>query len=455
MLPAFDHRETAHCRLDFFMTSDDQLLAEFRSQIRRRLQERDNEWEASRRLIEAPHLANTLKRLFECVRGSDLSEGVQEALLAALNHGRAQRIQDLSGPQLKTVTGLPPSKALRALCVRFDLLEQSTSRWETPSLDSHTVSDFIRSHSTPFDLLLTSDVASVLELGAGDLSFAVELADLYGPRIQRQNRKLILHCIDRLRPQSKLGGPLHPPQELVQALRSRSDLSFRFLPDQDMCEFDQLARTGRLAIRYAMSTCWAPATPTFAYEPTRLSAAIIQEQLRETKGSFRQTRYGGEAALEVEHRDRTLLFPPWKFEIRGPLALLDLLSRSSHVGVLGAVDNQVFWEMLAQLLEGERYRPKNQPFTSDNLAGIFGNLYERLSALTIGDTLDLSSCATLRTTLPRVLPGERVQDGYTFRAVLIRRGAVFPNIPASSTARRFGDMVEEMPPWMVTLVPDR
>ena len=123
--------------------------------------------------------------------------------------------------------------------------------------------------------------------------------------------------------------------------------------------------------------------------------------------------------------------------------------------MLGAVDNQVFWEMLAQLLEGEGYRPKNQPFTSDNLAGIFGHIYQRLSALTIGDTLDLSSCATLRTTLPRVLPGERVQDGYTFRAVLIRRGAVFPNMPASSTARRFGDMVEEMPPWMVTLVPDR
>jgi hypothetical protein len=31
---------------------------------------------------------------------------------------------------------------------------------------------------------------------------------------------------------------------------------------------------------------------------------------------------------------------------------------------------------------------------------------------------------------------------------------VFPNMPASSTARRFGDMVEEAPPWMVTLVPD-
>ena len=273
--------------------------------------------------------------------------------------------------------------------------------------------------------------------------------------MHRQNRTLILHGIDRLRPESRLGGPLHPPQELIQRLRSRSDLSFRFLPDQDMCEFDQLARTGRLATRYAISTCWAPATPTFAYEPTRLSREVIQEQLRQTKGPFRQTRFGGEAALEVQHRDRRLLFPSWKFEIRGPLALLDLLARSSHLGVLGAVDSQVFWELLAQLLEEKRYRPTDQPFTSDNLPTIFGEIYERLSALEIGETLDLSTCGTLRADLPRALPGARLQDGYRFRSVVIRRGAVFPDMPASSTARRFTEMVEETLPWMVTVVPDR
>ena len=152
---------------------------------------------------------------------------------------------------------------------------------------------------------------------------------------------------------------------------------------------------------------------------------------------------------------KTLLFPPWKFEIRGPLALLDLLARSSHVGVLGAVDSQVFWEVLAQLLEGERYRPKDEPFTSDNLPTIFGDVYKRLSALPIGEVLDLSTCAPMRTNLPRALPATRLRDGYRFRSVMIRRGAVFPNMPASSTARRFGDMVEETPPWMVIAVPER
>ena len=440
---------------DAFMTSHDQFLADFRSQITRRLKERDKEWEVSRRLIEASRLAETVHRLIERVRASDLPSVVKDSVMAALNHGHTQRIQEFSGPSLKGLTGLPPSKAVRALCVYFDVVQETFRRWPNPALDRETVTDIVLNHPTPFDLLLSSDVPSVLELGAGDLSFASELAELYGPPLQLRNRTLILHCIDRLHPQSQLGGPLHPSQELVQRLRSRSDLSFQFLSDQDMCEFDQLARSGKLATRYAMATCWAPATPTFAYEPTRLSPRVIQEQLRQTKGPFREIRYGGEAALEVQHRDRRLLFPPWKFEIQGPLALLDLLARSSHLGVLGAVDSQVFWELLAQLLEEDRYRPKDQPFTPDNLLSIFGDVYTRLSALTIGETLDLSTCATIRARLPRVLPGAHVHDGSRVSSVVIRRGAVFPNMPASSTARRFGDMVEETPPWMVMVVPDQ
>jgi hypothetical protein len=222
-----------------------------------------------------------------------------------------------------------------------------------------------------------------------------------------------------------------------------------------MCEFERLARTGKLAACYTIATCWAPATPTFAHEPTRLSPAIIQQQLTQSRGSFRQTRYGGESALEVQHRDRTLLFPPWKFEIRGPLALLSLIAQSSYLGVLGAVDNQVFWELLAQLLEERRFRPKDEPFTSDNLPVIFGDLYGRLSALAVGESFDLSTGATLRTRLSHIVSDGTEQKTYRFRSVIIRRGAVFPGVPSSSTARRFKDMVEEAPPWMVVLVPER
>jgi hypothetical protein len=405
--------------------------------------------------VDASHLADTLHRLVERMAVADLPPAVHGSLLTALKHGKAERIQDLSGPGLKAVTGLPPTKALRALCVYFDVVESSASPWATPSLNSDSVSAFLRTHSPPLDLLLATDVPSVLDLGSGDLSFAKELADRYGPQIHRENRRLILHCVDRLHPQSKLGGPLHPQPELVHMLRARPDLSFRFLPDQDMCEFDRLTRAGKLAARYAVSSCWAPATPTFAYEPTRLSAEVIQQHLQETKGAFRRTNYEGETALEVRHRDRTLLFPPWKFEIRGPLALLDLLARSSHLGLLGAVDSQVFWEVLAQLLDDDRFRPQDQPFTPDNLPAIFGEVYERLSALAVGDSLDLSACALIRKSLPCVLTGTQGQEAHRFRSVWIRRGAVFQDMPASSTARRFGDMVEETPPWMVILVPDR
>jgi hypothetical protein len=160
-------------------------------------------------------------------------------------------------------------------------------------------------------------------------------------------------------------------------------------------------------------------------------------------------------ALEVQHGGRALLFPPWKFEIRGPLALLDLLARRGFLCVLGAVDTQVFWEILAQLFDDSRYRSNNQPFTPENLPVVFGEIFERLSRLEIGGTVNLSDCGVLRREIPCVLPLLPAQNpSYRFRSVQVRRGAVFPGIPASSTARRFSDMVEESPPWMLILVPE-
>lgn len=440
----------------YSMTSDAQLLADFRSQVTKLLQERDSEWEASRRLVEASQLAPTLKRLIEEARRIDLPQPVRESIIAALKQGEANRIQDLPGPRLKELTGLPPTKAIRALCVWFDVIENPASRWPVSSLSSQAIDTFVRAHQNPFDLLLSSDVASVLDLGAGDLSFAEELALHYAPKIHELGRTLTLHALDRLNPQSQLGGPLHPERARLQMLRSRSDLSFRFFGDQDMCALDALDRAGQLAPWYTVVTCWAPATPTFAYEPTRLSTDIIQEELQRTKGSFQQTRYAGEPALEVQHGGRALLFPPWKFEIRGPLMLLDVLARRGQLCLLGAVDNQVFWELLSQLVDDPRYRPENQPFTSDNIPTIFGPIFERLVRLEIGESLHLADCATLRSEIPRALPAtSQYSSPYRFSSIQVRRGAFFPKMPASSTARKFLDMVEEAPPWMVTLVPAR
>jgi len=438
------------------MISHAQVLADFRSQITKLLQERDAQWQSSRRLVGADRLGATLKRLLEEARRVEIPIPVRDAIEVALKRGEAATLQDLIGPRLKELTGLPPTKAVRALCVWFDLVESQTSQWPLLLLSHKTVTTFIQQHDNPFDLLLEVDMASLLDIGAGDLSFASELADQYMPRFQQQGRRLTLHCLDRLRPDSKLGGPLHPGRQRLDALRIRPGLSFQFFGNQDMFALDGLIRAGQMAPHYTIVTCWAPASPTFAYEPTRLSPDVITNELHRTKGSFRQTRFEGEAALEVQHGDRALLFPPWKFEIRGPLALLDLMSRLGALCILGAVDSQVFWELLAQLLDDERYRPRDLVFTTETLAHVFGEIFNRVGRLEVGHALNLVDVGSVRAQLPRVLPirsGER--GSYRFSSIQIRRGAVFPNVPASSTARRFRDMAEEAPPWFLCLVPER
>jgi hypothetical protein len=437
------------------MNSPAQILADFRSQVVQLLQERDKEWEASRKLVETKQLTATLKRLIEEAHHVDLPLIIRDAITLALGNSQAVRIQDLPGPRLKELTGLPPTKAVRALCVWFGIVEDPKVQWPVTSLQSKEIEAFAHSHFNPFDLLLSADVASLLDLGSGDLSFATELVELYVARLQQRQRELILHSLDRLRPGSKLGGPLHPERERLNGLRSRTGLSFQFFGNQDMFDLGGLDQAGKLAPRYTITTCWAPATPTFAYEPTRLSDQVITQELHRTKGTFRQINFSGESALEVRHRDRALLFPAWKFDIRGPLALLDLLVRRGVLCVLGAVDTQVFWELLAQLLDDARYRPDNQPFTPDSIQTTFGEIFERLSHLALGETISLSDCGPLRRQIPRVLPLLSTQDpSYCFRSVQIRRGAVFPGIPASSTARRFSEMGEESLPWMLILVPD-
>jgi hypothetical protein len=314
----------------------------------------------------------------------------------------------------------------------------------------------LRKAENPFDLLLDADVASLLDLGAGDLSFAEELMQAYQPRLQAQGKVLTLHCQDRLAASSQLGGPLHPDRARLERLKTAPGLQFRFAPDADMFALEARERRRAFADRYTIVTCWAPATPTFAYEPTRLSRDVIDEDLRRMKGPFRKVRVEGEEALEVQHGGRALLFPPWKFEIRGPLALLDVMSRRGLVCVLGAVDGQVFWETLSQLLADPNVRPANQILTPSLLPQLFGQLFQQLTQLPIGASLELSTIAGLRTDIPRVLGASgEAHAPYGFRFVSVRRGATFDGVPASSTARRFRDMVEEAPPWFLTLVPEQ
>jgi len=121
---------------------------------------------------------------------------------------------------------------------------------------------------------------------------------------------------------------------------------------------------------------------------------------------------------------------------------------------LGAVDAQVFWELLAQLLEDPRYRPCDQPFNSDNLPEIFGEVYHALERLPVGESVSLSDLSVLRRQIPGPLgTADSSAAAFSFRSVQIRRGATFPGMPASSTARKFTMMKEEAPPWFLALVP--
>lgn len=435
------------------MTESD-IIAEFRRAVNRAVGESEQKWEDSRRLLEAAVFPSMLGQLVQQVQAAALPLQVKAALAEVLARGQAHRVQDLDGVALKTLTGYPPSKAFRSLCLYFGLIPSRASRWPTADLPSEEVARALQSLPNPFDLLLATPVTTVLDLGAGDLSFAGDLVDHYLPALLMHHQELVLHAVDRLDPRSKLGGPLHPGRERIAQLQARPGLTFRFYGNQDMFDLRRLDEAGHLASRYTLVTCWAPATPTFAYEPTRLSEAVIQEDLRRSKGAFRQVRYEGEPALEVQHGERALIFPSWKFDIRGPVALLNLMARRGLVGVLGAVDSQVFWEVLAQLLDDARYRPRDQPFNQENLPVIFGDIYQRLMQLKVGDIVSLTQLGELRSRLPGNDATDAAQPACGFREVWIRRGAVFPGVPASSTARQFMHMREESPPWFLTLVPE-
>ncbi len=424
-------------------------LSEFRRLVSHRARHFPKQWEASKKLIERAALPSTLSRLHHAILDKDPPDSVKEPLLRLFEREAPRCVQDLDGVCLKSLTGLPPAKALRALSVFFELVPAPGSQWPTTRLTSENIEQVVRNMENPFDLLRCADVASLLDIGAGDLSFAEEVVGHYGPDLTQQNRELIVHCLDRLDPRSQLGGPLHPRPDRLRKLQQTPGLSFAFFGNQDMFELEPLDEQDSLASRYTIATCWAPATPTFAYEPTRLSRSLIDQELIRTKGAFRQTRFERERALEVAHGDRLLLFPPWKFEIVGPLALLGLLARRGAVCVMGSVDDQVFWELLAQLLDESRYRPQDEPFNSVTVPKIFGDLYDALVGLPVGESIDLSSLATLRGQYP--LSGNGFAGA--FRYIRIRRGATFHDSPASSTARKFSSMNEEVPPWMLTLVP--
>jgi hypothetical protein len=255
-------------------------------------------------------------------------------------------------------------------------------------------------------------------------------------------------------PGSRVGGVYHKNQDREQYLQSfpAENLQYQFWGGMDIAQFGKVKGT---LSRYTICTCHAPANPTFAFEPSRVDHTLIQNYLRSTRGDSHVGRYDGELVLEVSHQGKELTFPPWKFDIVGPLALLEFIAQRSLVGVLSAIDNEVFWELLSQLLADARYRPRNTIFTNSNIPEIFGKVYKELSSLPLGERVDLSKIAALRGSKPlSTTPRDKTSTLSKFRYVEIRRGAFWEGVPSSFTARQFSHMKDESTPWWIIFIPE-
>ena len=432
-------------------------LSDFRHQIQKAREEFPQLWESSRKYIAPEQYQEILPWLIEGIRyhagESSWVQPVIEALLA-FRKPQSSGQQCLHQQILKNLSGLPSSKAIRALIVWRFSQQARHNKSKTGELSPARLVELLQQSSNPYDLLFHVLTPSLLDIGAGDLTFEQELGGYYLGKRSPEQPGLILHAFDRLTPGSKVGGVYHRNRDRERALKSVSpkELLFRFWGDMGL---EECSREKGMLSRYTMVTCHAPANPTFAYEPSRLTSDMIDRHLRRTRGDYHFGRFQGEHVLEVSHRGQILTFPDWKFEILGPLRLLEFICKNGAVGVLSAVDDEVFWEILSQLLADERYRPVNQILTLEIRRKVFGDLYERLQGLGSGDCIDLSTVAKLRTGLFHAPKGD-CEGGESVRLayVEIRRGAVLTGIPSSFTARQFGHMQEEAEPWWIILVPE-
>ena len=431
------------------MPLNDKVVTDFRRRLREAVENDREAWAASRRLVAPAVAADTLRSLEAAVAGSGLEPALRGELLLLLSQGNSAGPKALPQDALRALTGLNPTKAVRNLCLLLGV-GTADQAGAVSAMTQETVEAVVRNRDNPFGILLEADVASVVDLGAGDLTFEEKVVEQYLAPLEQAGRDLILHALDRLDPQEKFGGLVRAERDRLDRLRRHpsSRLQFHFDGSQDM--FD-LGRRSTGPSRYTVAVCHSPASPTFAYEPARLGMSAIQSRLRETKGEFRLVREKGRDVLKVLNKGEWFTFPPWKFDVYGPLALLDLLSRKGKVCVLGAVDMEVFWEILSQLLPDETARPQGVFFTESNVGQYFGHPYERLSRLAVGESAVLPE---VRRDIPRVLGDEGKRgETYGFRYVEIRRGAVFPGVPVGRTALIFDQMTKEAAPWFLTLVP--
>ena len=422
----------------------------FRKQIQETRESHPHHWEASRKLMASENFPATLSALIQYIQSSTLVPSLEKRLIECVQQFGQQKPSRDVQQTLKELTGLPPSKAVRALIV-WGVMVVNEQQVRSEEFSPEELEHRLREAWSPYDILLHSPSPSLLDIGAGDLTFEQELVAQYVPQLHDRSKSLTLHAFDRLMPGSRVGGVYHKNREHERYIQGfpLESLHFKFWGGIDLAQFDQ---TKGALLRYTICTCHAPANPTFAYEPSRIESELIDKHLQATRGQFHLGRFEGESVLEVSHEGQALTFPPWKFHIVGPCALLQLMGQRCQVGVLSAIDDEVFWELLSQVLADDRYCPRDQVFTKDCIPDIFGDVYKALSSLPIGERVDLSKIAELRKSIP--FGGTTLGNSSTFRYVEIRRGASWEGIPSSFTAQQFSYMKEESIPWWIIFIPD-
>ena len=429
-------------------------IQEFRIQIKAMRESSPQHWEASRKLMASDSLAATLQVLLQTIQQAELMPSLRKRLIEVVQQfGRQVKTREIH-QALKELTGFPPSKAIRALIVWGVLAADNTDACAAEDCSIEALGNYLREGSNPYDILLQVQAPSLLDIGAGDLTFEQELVGQYVPQLRSRKIMLRLDALDRLTPGSRVGGVYHKNRDRERYLKSfpLGELKYQFWGNTGIEEISKIKGALRC---YTISTCHAPANPTFAYEPSRVELSLIQDYLRVTRGDSRLSRYEGEPVLEVSHQGRDLTFPPWKFDIIGPVALLQCMAGRSRVGVLSAVDDEVFWELLSQILADDQFRPRNEIFTKKNIPDIFGNVYRELSLLPVGERVDLTKIAEIRDSMP--FGEKRLEENFVsskFRYVEIRRGASWEGVPSSFTAKQFTHMSEESPPWWIIFLTD-
>src|SRR5687768_17149313 len=103
------------------MIADSDILATFRRQVTSIRSSDTAAWEASRHLVTSTEWLKTLTSLRQAVVASAFPDEIKHHLVATLSQVSTPADSHLFGDALKRLTGLPATKALRALCVLFGI----------------------------------------------------------------------------------------------------------------------------------------------------------------------------------------------------------------------------------------------------------------------------------------------------------------------------------------------